>query len=58
MASWQPMTNGYQGVVQEREDRWYILWDGFIDNETKTKRFRVNERTRENLLEELSNDDL
>lgn len=58
MASWLPMTNGYQGIVQEREDRWYILWDGYLDGEIETKRFRVNERTRANILEELQEDDL
>lgn len=53
MASWLPYANGFEGVVHEREDRAYILWNGYIDGDDKVKRFRVNAHVQEELIEQL-----
>lgn len=57
MASWTPYANGFEGVVKQREGRYYILWDGYVDGEARTKRLRVNEDTKNRLIEELEEEE-
>lgn len=53
MATWIPYANGFEGVVHERKDRSYILWNGYVDGEDRVKRLRVNGHVQEELIAEL-----
>lgn len=57
MASWLPYANGFEGVVDERKGRKYILWRGYVDGEDQVKRLRVNDHTREEIIGQLENEE-